>query len=89
MQRSFYCHLVLTIGILAAIEVILQFGILKAILPMIIDAAVVLILIILIYHLNSAPHLTKSQKPLNQRQNQQISQWQKQHDQWWAAHQDK
>lgn len=88
MQRSFYCNLVLTIGILAAIEVILKFGIIKAIIPMIADVFIVLILIVLIYHLESTPPPLpkKFQKPLNERQNLQLRQWKKQHDQWWAEY---
>ena len=88
MQRSFYCNLVLTIGILAAIEVILKFGIIKAIIPMIADIFIVLILVVLIYHLESAPPSLpkKFQKPLNERQNLQLRKWKKQHDRWWAKY---
>ena len=88
MQRSFYCNLVLTIGILAAIEIILKFGIIKAIIPMIADIFIVLILVVLIYHLESAPPSLpkKFQKPLNERQNLQLRKWKKQHDRWWAKY---
>ena len=85
MKTSFYRNLIWIIGIFVAVEIIIQLGIAKALIPLVADLSVVLVLSWLFYRLNAGEN-----HRINIQENQQkkeamrkINQWQQQHDRWW------
>ena len=93
MEFSFYRNLTWVIGVLVAIEILLQRGVDKlGLILLVADLVLVLLLTYLFHVLNQTQSAddARAKRSIDQLSRAQAlndrSDWQKRHDQWWQAH---
>lgn len=92
MQRSFYCKIIFMIGFFAGLELVLKYGFHRMIIPLIIDAILTIIVMILVHFaMHNQPKSNQAISASNYQQPASVNPsptgkqltWQQKHDAWW------